>query len=52
MTGTRWPAAGERGQGLVEYGLIVALIAIVTLVALLFLSSQVSSILSAIADQI
>lgn len=52
MTAPGRPLSGESGQGLVEYGLIVALIAIVTIVALLFLSSQISSILSAIADQI
>jgi len=42
----------HKGQGLVEYALIVALIAIVTLVALLFLGTQISAILSIIADQI
>ncbi|CAN5657539.1 hypothetical protein BH18CHL1_BH18CHL1_02570 [soil metagenome] len=42
----------HKGQGLVEYALIVALIAIVTLVALLFLGTQISAILSVIADQI
>ncbi len=52
MSGPGRPRSTQSGQGLVEYGLIVALIAIVTLVALLFLSSQISSILSAIADQI
>lgn len=52
MSGPGWRRSTESGQGLVEYGLIVALIAIVTIVALLFLSDQVSSILSAIADQI
>ncbi|MBA3435349.1 MAG: Flp family type IVb pilin [Chloroflexi bacterium] len=52
MTGPRRSPSAEGGQGLVEYGLIVTLIAIVTLVALLFLSSEISSLLSAIADQI
>lgn len=42
----------QKGQGLVEYALIVALIAIVTLVALLFLGTQISAILSVIAEQI
>ncbi len=42
----------QQGQGLVEYALIVALIAIVTIVALLFLGSQISAILSAIAEQL
>ncbi len=42
----------HKGQGLVEYALIVAIIAIVTLEALLFLGTQISAILSVIADQI
>jgi Flp pilus assembly pilin Flp len=42
----------DQGQGLVEYALIVALIAIVALVALLFMGTQISSILSAIAERI
>lgn len=44
--------SGQGGQGLVEYALIVALIAIIALVALLFMGDQISSILSAIADQV
>ncbi len=43
---------GQHGQGLVEYALIVALIVIIALVALLFLGTQISSILSAIAENI
>ncbi len=39
---------GEDGQGLAEYALILALIAIVTIIALLFMGSQVSSKLSII----
>ena len=42
----------QHGQGLVEYALIVGLIAIVALVALLFLGTQISSILSVIAANI
>lgn len=49
MTSGRRP---QQGQGLVEYALIVALIALITVVALVFLGDQVSSILSAIADAI
>lgn len=44
--------AGQRGQGLVEYILILALIAIVALVALSFFGTQLSDLLSAISDQI
>ena len=42
----------QHGQGLVEYALIVALIALVAAVALLFLGTQISSILSTIAANI
>ena len=51
----RAPAAlsrRERGQGLVEYTLILSLIAIVALVALSFFGSQISDLLSTIAQQI
>jgi pilus assembly protein Flp/PilA len=42
----------EEGQGLAEYALILALIAIVAIVALLFLGTQISTILSTIAQQL
>ena len=35
----------ERGQGLAEYALILALIAIVAIVALIFLGTQISTIM-------
>jgi pilus assembly protein Flp/PilA len=38
----------EDGQGLAEYALILALIAIISIVALLFLGSQISDKLSTI----
>jgi pilus assembly protein Flp/PilA len=38
----------ERGQGLAEYALILALIAIVCIIALIFMGSQVSDKLSTI----
>jgi pilus assembly protein Flp/PilA len=38
----------EKGQGLAEYALILALIAIVAVVALLFLGGVISTILSTI----
>ncbi|MGD0863676.1 MAG: pilus assembly protein [Candidatus Limnocylindrales bacterium] len=38
----------SRGQGLTEYALILALIAILAIVALTFLSSQIQAILSTI----
>ena len=40
----------EEGQGLAEYALILALIAIVAIAALLFMGSQVSSKLSVIGS--
>lgn len=39
-------AGSEKGQGLAEYALILALIAIVAILALTFLGRQISSILS------
>ncbi len=42
----------EKGQGLAEYALILALIAIVAVVALLFLGGVISNILSTIGKAI
>jgi pilus assembly protein Flp/PilA len=42
----------EEGQGLAEYALILALIAIVAVVALLFLGGIISQILSTIGNKI
>ena len=42
----------EDGQGLAEYALILALIAIVAIVALIFLGSQVKTILSTIGESV
>ena len=42
----------EDGQGLAEYALILALIAIVAILALLFLGGQISTILSTIGASI
>ena len=41
-----------RGQGLAEYALILALIAIAAVVALVFLSGRISTILSAIGTKL
>jgi pilus assembly protein Flp/PilA len=38
----------DKGQGLAEYALILALIAVVAIAALVFLGGQVSAILSAV----
>jgi pilus assembly protein Flp/PilA len=42
----------EAGQGLAEYALILALIAIAAVLALLFLSGTIQSILSIIGAQL
>jgi pilus assembly protein Flp/PilA len=42
----------EKGQGLAEYALILALIAIVAIAALVFLGGQISAILSQIGSQV
>lgn len=47
-TRVRW----DRGQGLAEYALILALIAIVAIIALTFLGVQISSILSYVGSVI
>jgi len=42
----------QTGQGLAEYALILALIAIVAILALIFLGEQISIILSRIGESI
>ncbi|MDA8067182.1 MAG: Flp family type IVb pilin [Actinomycetota bacterium] len=42
----------EEGQGLTEYALILALIAIIAIVALTFLGGKVSDVLSTVANSI
>ena len=42
----------EEGQGLAEYALILALIAIVAILALTFLGTQISSILSFVGSKV
>ncbi len=44
-----WIALRERGQGLVEYALIIALVAIVLVLALSTLSSKLSGTFSTIS---
>jgi Flp pilus assembly pilin Flp len=46
---TRW---GESGQGLIEYGLILIIMAVVCVVSLLFFGDQLSSLLSLIASAV
>ena len=42
----------EAGQGLAEYALILALIAIVSIVALIFLGGEISKIVSHVGDSL
>lgn len=42
----------DQGQGLAEYALILALIAVIAIAALVFLGTQISSILSTIGANI
>ena len=42
----------ERGQGLAEYALILALIAIIAIAALIFLGGEISGILSTIGNAV
>lgn len=42
----------KKGQSLAEYGLILALIAIVCIVALTFLGNQISTALNSIGNQL
>jgi len=46
------PDSDEAGQGLAEYALILALIAIVAIVALIFLGTQISTILSSVGKSL
>lgn len=40
--------AGERGQGMAEYALIISLVAVVAIVTLIFVGTSISSTLSTI----
>jgi Flp pilus assembly pilin Flp len=43
---------GSQGQGLVEYALIIAFIAILVIVALLFLRDQIASLFSRVGNSL
>ena len=51
---TNWLSSirDEEGQGLAEYALILALIAIIAIAALIFLGTQISTILSRIGASV
>jgi pilus assembly protein Flp/PilA len=48
----RFQSEDEEGQTLVEYGLLLALIAIIVIVALLFLGPLISDIFSNVGNQL
>lgn len=45
-------AGDERGQGLAEYALILALIAVLAIAAVMFLGGQINTILSDVGTKI
>ena len=47
-----WLRGDEEGQGLAEYALILALIAILAIVALLFLGGKISTVLSTVGGSL
>ena len=47
-----WFVSEESGQGMVEYGLIIALIAVVVIVALTALGPKVKGIFTKVNDEI
>ena len=48
----RWTQRDERGQTLVEYGLLLALIAIVVIAVLMLLGPAISGIFQSVNDQL
>jgi Flp pilus assembly pilin Flp len=48
----RRPPHDETGQGLIEYGLILAIMAVVCVISLLFFSDQLSTLLSLVASAV
>lgn len=48
----KWLGNEESGQGMVEYGLIIALIAVVVVAALVILGPKISSIFTGAGDAI
>lgn len=46
------PRHGQCGQGLIEYGLILSIMAIVCVISLVFFGDQLSSLLSLVASAV
>ncbi|MGE4486017.1 MAG: Flp family type IVb pilin [Oscillospiraceae bacterium] len=47
-----WLKNEESGQGMVEYGMLIALIAVGVIAALIVLGPQIKSIFTGVSDQI
>ncbi len=47
-----WASTDDEGQGLVEYALIIAVIAIAVIVAMIFLRGQITNIFSNIGNNL
>ena len=52
LGGLYLPVRGRAGQGLVEYALIIAFIAILVIVALIFLRGQISTLFSRVGNSL
>ena len=50
INGARWLKKNEKGQAMVEYGLIIALVAVVLIVVLVALAGGLDSIFQGTAD--
>ncbi len=47
-----WLHGDEEGQGLAEYALILALIAVLAIVALLFMGGRINTVLSTLGNSL
>ena len=47
-----WLHRDEEGQGLAEYALILALIAVLAIVALLFMGGQINTVMSTVGNSL
>ena len=52
MTTLRWRATGAAGQGFVEFGVMLALAALVAVAVLVFLRPQLAWVLSMIGSEV
>ena len=50
MSKKAWGMSGERGQGLAEYSLILALIAVLAIVAVTFLGGEINNLMSYVGN--